>query len=479
MKIYCPQSALAAVAVLFFIPVVAWAAPNRAPEVQVIDLETREVEREWRAFDEDYDGGIQVEVGDLGGDGVNEFIVAQSGGEDAAGIIRTFRVDNSPIAEVQLTKNLPENAELDIAVGDVDGDGADEIIATIPHATSSMVYILDGSLEEDASTVGVFEAFPEFSAGVTVATGNVLGDERDEIIVGTGPGPFPLVRIFNEDGVMQAPDISPFSENDTYGLNVATANTGGGEYDDVLIGYMAAAETWVKSYQIDEVREYPVLAFFRAWSYEFKSGVQLGGIDIDADGTEEIAVTPAGDQRSEIKFFRGDGEEVTDVDTIWAFGEDFRGGAHFSVANVDRDKAPEIIVSPRQQQQRGDTARAERYIEVNLSEQIEYVWEDGYLSNVFLVSTGLPGTPTPTGDFSVMTKIANHLYEGPGYYLPNTPWNLRFHSLGAGRSYYLHSAYWHNNFGNQMSHGCINMRYNDAKWLFYWAEVGTPVWVHY
>ena len=49
-------------------------------------------------------------------------------------------------------------------------------------------------------------------------------------------------------------------------------------------------------------------------------------------------------------------------------------------------------------------------------------------------------------------------------------WNLRFKPR-----YYIHTAYWHNNFGHRMSHGCINTREADAEWIYHWAEIGTPV----
>ena len=41
--------------------------------------------------------------------------------------------------------------------------------------------------------------------------------------------------------------------------------------------------------------------------------------------------------------------------------------------------------------------------------------------------------------------------------------------------YYLHGAYWHNNFGKKMSHGCVNIAYPNAEWLWNWSEIGTPV----
>jgi lipoprotein-anchoring transpeptidase ErfK/SrfK len=41
--------------------------------------------------------------------------------------------------------------------------------------------------------------------------------------------------------------------------------------------------------------------------------------------------------------------------------------------------------------------------------------------------------------------------------------------------YSMHGCYWHNNFGQPMSHGCVNMRMSDAQWLYNWAPVGTLV----
>ena len=46
--------------------------------------------------------------------------------------------------------------------------------------------------------------------------------------------------------------------------------------------------------------------------------------------------------------------------------------------------------------------------------------------------------------------------------------------------YYLHGAYWHNNFGiSRGSHGCVNLPVYFAWWLFSWARIGTEVWIHY
>ncbi len=115
-----------------------------------------------------------------------------------------------------------------------------------------------------------------------------------------------------------------------------------------------------------------------------------------------------------------------------------------------------------------------KLILVVLREQRVYVYEDGKLLKNVLVSTGLPGTPTVQGDFRIYLKYKSQLMSGQGYYLPGVPWVMYFY-----RDYGLHGTYWHKNFGRPMSHGCVNMPTDEAKWLYDWSEIGTRVKVRW
>lgn len=101
-----------------------------------------------------------------------------------------------------------------------------------------------------------------------------------------------------------------------------------------------------------------------------------------------------------------------------------------------------------------------------------------FLGNVrlgeFLISSGTKNWPTPRGEFQVLAKKPKVNYGGPGYSYPNTKWNLMFKKM-AKYNLYIHGAYWHNNFGQPMSHGCVNVAYKDMPILYDWAEVGTKV----
>lgn len=101
-----------------------------------------------------------------------------------------------------------------------------------------------------------------------------------------------------------------------------------------------------------------------------------------------------------------------------------------------------------------------------------------YLSHVrlgeFPISSGTKKWPTPAGEYKILAKKPTVNYGGPGYNYPNTKWNLMF-KRGKSFNFYIHGAYWHNKFGQPMSHGCVNVSYKNMPRLYNWAEVGTRV----
>jgi LysM repeat protein len=119
-------------------------------------------------------------------------------------------------------------------------------------------------------------------------------------------------------------------------------------------------------------------------------------------------------------------------------------------------------------------ATSGRWIDVDLSEQRLRAYEGNTVVRSTLVSTGLPATPTPTGQYKVYVKYASTTMSGPGYHLTNVPYTMYFY-----KGYGIHGTYWHSNFGNPMSHGCVNLPTSEAQWVFNWASVGTLVNIHW
>jgi lipoprotein-anchoring transpeptidase ErfK/SrfK len=113
------------------------------------------------------------------------------------------------------------------------------------------------------------------------------------------------------------------------------------------------------------------------------------------------------------------------------------------------------------------------WFDVDLSDQRMYAYEGDTLVRTFIVSTGTWQTPTLTGRFKIWIKLRSAPMSGPGYYLPNVP-----HIMYYDGDYGIHGAYWHNNFGVPMSHGCVNLSLPDAEWAYNFASVGTVVNIH-
>lgn len=121
-----------------------------------------------------------------------------------------------------------------------------------------------------------------------------------------------------------------------------------------------------------------------------------------------------------------------------------------------------------------ETVTLFRRIDVDLSTQQTTLYENGAVVQSWAISSGLDATPTPTGNFTVFAHTEIQDMIGEDYVTKDVQWNTWF-----ARDIAFHGAYWHNNFGNQMSHGCVNMPVSVAKYVFDWAPVGLEVSVHH
>ena len=120
----------------------------------------------------------------------------------------------------------------------------------------------------------------------------------------------------------------------------------------------------------------------------------------------------------------------------------------------------------------------ERWIDVNLTTQTLIAYEGDTAVYNALVSSGVWDHPTVTGQFRIWLRYESQTMNGAllgyDYYLENVPYVMYFFE-----DYAIHGAYWHNNFGTPMSHGCVNVHPTDAAWLYNWASISTLVNVHY
>jgi hypothetical protein len=190
-------------------------------------------------------------------------------------------------------------------------------------------------------------------------------------------------------------------------------------------------------------------------------------------------------------------EEGTDGRLWYCLLDDLLNVKYYARAEHLRRVEPEELspISPH-------VATRDKRIEVNLGQQELLAFEHNQLIFRTSISSGVPDsrprengipTATPRGQFYVDKKMPlRHMGNGrltanlEAYELPGVPWVSYFHMTGIA----FHGTYWHTDYGRPRSHGCINMRPEEAKWLFRWTQpvieadvklewgYGTPVYVY-
>jgi lipoprotein-anchoring transpeptidase ErfK/SrfK len=119
----------------------------------------------------------------------------------------------------------------------------------------------------------------------------------------------------------------------------------------------------------------------------------------------------------------------------------------------------------------------DKLITVDIGKGMLYAWDQGKIVNQSPAATGMRYTPTVKGMYKIYRKIS--LQDMKGNYPPYPPYNIKnvpnvmyFH-----QAYAIHGAWWHNNFGARVSHGCVNIPVEFSKWLYDWAPAGTGVYI--
>lgn len=446
---------------VIFVPLGANASLTRPPNVKV--YENGNVITNFLAFDESFGGGVQVATGDVDRDGIDEVVVVA--GQGGAPHVRILEITGEEISHFY-AYDLSMRAGVNIALGDLDGDGIPEIVTAPRYGASPHVRVFD-IWGKAKFTPGFFAYDPAFRGGVNIAIGDLHGDGSNEIITAPGPSGGPHVRIFDRSGA-SLDSFFPFHQSYRGGINVATANVDGGLDDEMIFSVQSSDAPWVKV--IKKNGHETLLGHFMAFGESFTGGVTVAGADIDGDQIDEVIVGAQAGGGPQVRIFKGSGDLASSG--FFAYEYDFRGGVNVAGGKFSNNKNEQILVGPSSMRITG-RMDLPKYVEVNLTEQRLYAYDYGRLMNTFLVSTGLPGMDTRTGTFNISQKIPVKLYSGVDFYLPNTKWNLRFDG-----SRLLHGAYWHNNFGKRMSHGCVNIAYENAEWLYNWADIGTTVIVH-
>jgi len=207
---------------------------------------------------------------------------------------------------------------VNVAAGDVDGDGIEEIITGAGFSGGPHVRIFN----TQGDLISQFFAYDEkFRGGVNVAAGDVDGDGIEEIITGAGFSGGPQVRIFRLNGKVMS-QFFAYDEKFRGGVRVVTA-----DIDRGARGHQAKIITAPGRGGGPHIRIFnnhaQVLGQFFAYHDKFRGGVNISSGDVDSDGIDEIITGAGPGGAPHVRVFKKDG---TVIGSFYAFPESFSGG---------------------------------------------------------------------------------------------------------------------------------------------------------
>jgi len=283
-------------------------------------------------------------------------LAAPGAGEENPPDGQGFYTDGAPVDWLAFTAYGVDAWGLNMAGGDIDGDGMDEIVTGPGPGTVFGPHVRGWNLADD--TVAAipqvsYLAYGTNKYGVNVATGDIDADGYHEIVTGAGPGAVfgPHVRGWNYDGtaVSAIGAISYFAYGTPkFGVNVACGDIDGDGYDEIITGagpgqvYGPHVRGW--NYDGGAVAAIGTTSFLAYGTNQWGVNVACG--DIDGDGIDEIVTGPGPGTvfGPHVRGWNVDGGQASAIGQVSFFAFDTtRWGANVACGDFDGDGIDEIV----------------------------------------------------------------------------------------------------------------------------------------
>jgi hypothetical protein len=187
--------------------------------------------------------GVNVAAADFDGDGKAEIIAGSGAGPKNPAQVRVFSYDGSTIRDKGINLlAFAGGGGVNVAAGDVDGDGKPELITAAGASPAAAAEIRVWKVDAAGSSWSIHDTGVDFVAfagryGAYVTTGDINGDGTSEIIVGSGPDPYGganKIKVFNGDGTEYGLEITDGTIG--YGLRVASADLDSDGVAEIIVG---------------------------------------------------------------------------------------------------------------------------------------------------------------------------------------------------------------------------------------------------
>jgi hypothetical protein len=292
------------------------AGPGAAPQVNVYNAATGALVTSFYGLPASFTGGVRVAVGDVNGDGTDDIICAA--GPGAAPQITVY--DGKTFQPFMSFYGLPVGftGGCFVAVGDVNGDSFADIIVSADCGGGPQVTITSG---KDGTMLASFYATaPTFTGGIRVACADLFGTGHADVIAAAGPGGGPQVTIFSGKTLSLRTAFYALPVTFTGGMYIAAGIVNG--KGDIIVGAEKGGGPEVNVF--DAVTQQSLEAFY-ALPATFTGGVRVA-FNSNFEGHPGILTVAGPGGGPQTLIFDAVTEAV--LDSFYAFAPVFGGGVY-------------------------------------------------------------------------------------------------------------------------------------------------------
>lgn len=294
----------------------AGAGVGGAPRVQVFNADGT-TRFDFFAFEESFRGGVEVAVGDVNADGTDDIVVAA--GPGGAPRVRAFSGTDGSILMDFFAFDMTLRGGASVAVADLNADGFGDIVIGAGAGGAPHVRAVSG--KDRSPMLDVFAYEPAFTGGVTVAAGDLDGDGVADIVTAPGAGGGPAIRAFNGTSGAQLLAFAAFDPALRIGFEVTTADVTGDGLDEIVVAPGAGGGPDVRAF---DAKTGTQVKSFLPFDASFRGGVRLAGTGVGADGEDNLLFGTGPGVRGRLKLL--DGGTAATLRDAALFDADFTGG---------------------------------------------------------------------------------------------------------------------------------------------------------
>ena len=307
------------------------ATAGGGPEVRVFDFTNGKELYDFYAYAPNFTGGVNVAVGDVNGDGIPDIITAPMSG--GAPEIKVFDGKTGALIREFMAYSPAFTGGVNIAVADVNGDGIDDIITAPASGGGPDVRVFDG---KTGNMIANFFAYaPNFTGGVRITAGDFNQDGLADIVTGAGPGGGPHVKIFNS-ATLGAVGSTPalinqfFAFEPTYTGGIYVAANAGREGDftgDGKTDLVVSRGTGVGEVKVIDGSSFATVSDFDVFGSSLNNnGAHISVFDLNGDGKADIVAGTGGGKGAFVRIVNGG--TLNELEFFQAFNPAFLGGAN-------------------------------------------------------------------------------------------------------------------------------------------------------